>query len=290
MYGNVIPFILQTQYYHLQLNDDLLTYLFTYTGGYTITDLLIIIKNLYIETQKSRILFALFISEQIPLQCPIFIHYFILLFPLNSNSLIFKVCSQLSIYSARINHELQRYWRIHKYQGTALQIYLLEYGEERRIGCIFYSLFRIEQKLHIRMPTGILLYGPSGCGKTLFANCIAGERNINVINIQVPYFLSRLLVQSTVLFSKYFGETERNIRQLFSIARSACPCLIILDEIDILASKRSYENSTNELNDRIVGTLLNELDGIDVYLFFLSDSLDEFCDCDWMHQSISLSG
>lgn len=101
---------------------------------------------------------------------------------------------------------------------------------------------------------------------------------------------SLFIVQSTVLFSKYFGETERNIRQLFSIARSACPCLIILDEIDILASKRSYENSTNELNDRIVGTLLNELDGIDVCFFFLSDSLDEFCDCDWMYQSISFSG
>jgi AAA family ATPase len=75
---------------------------------------------------------------------------------------------------------------------------------------------------------GILLYGPPGCSKTMMAKAIATESKLNFISIKGPE-----------LFSKYVGESERAIRNIFKRARACSPCVIFFDEIDALATQRS---------------------------------------------------
>ncbi|KAJ2534251.1 hypothetical protein IWW43_002463 [Coemansia sp. RSA 1935] len=107
-------------------------------------------------------------------------------------------------------------------------------------------------KLGIKPPSGILLYGPSGCGKTAMAQAMIGESNCNVINIR-----------GSELFSKYLGETEARLRQLFEAARAAAPCIVFMDEVDSIAAKRewaSVESGGPAL--RVLSTLLNEMDGV----------------------------
>ncbi|KAJ2852024.1 hypothetical protein IWW36_000603 [Coemansia brasiliensis] len=107
-------------------------------------------------------------------------------------------------------------------------------------------------QLGITPPSGILLYGPSGCGKTVLAQAMIGESHCNVINIR-----------GSELFSKYLGETEARLRQLFEAARAAAPCVVFMDEIDSIAAKRewsSVESGGPAL--RVLSTLLNEMDGV----------------------------
>jgi len=97
---------------------------------------------------------------------------------------------------------------------------------------------------------GILLFGPPGTGKTLLAKAVATESNANFIAVRGPEILS-----------KWFGESERAIREIFKKARMAAPCVIFFDEIDAIAPARGLRVDSGA-TDRIVNQLLAEMDGI----------------------------
>ncbi|MHB8566228.1 MAG: CDC48 family AAA ATPase [Nitrososphaerales archaeon] len=99
------------------------------------------------------------------------------------------------------------------------------------------------------LPKGILLYGPSGTGKTLLAKAVATESEVNFISIRGPELLS-----------KWVGESERGVREVFKRARQASPCVIFFDEIDSLAPVRGLGEGM--VSERVVSQLLTELDGI----------------------------
>lgn len=106
--------------------------------------------------------------------------------------------------------------------------------------------------MKIDIPKGILLYGPPGCSKTLIAKAIATETKMNFISIKGPELLS-----------KYVGESEKSIKEIFRKAKVASPCIIFFDEIDSLTTKRSNSSdSTSGVNNRILSQLLIEMDGI----------------------------
>jgi transitional endoplasmic reticulum ATPase len=100
------------------------------------------------------------------------------------------------------------------------------------------------------MPRGILLYGPSGTGKTLLAKAVATESEANFIAIRGPELLS-----------KWVGESERGIREVFRRARQAAPCIIFFDEVDAIAPTRGM-GGDSMVTERVVSQLLTELDGI----------------------------
>ncbi|KAJ2743699.1 Ribosome biogenesis ATPase rix7 [Coemansia sp. BCRC 34301] len=102
----------------------------------------------------------------------------------------------------------------------------------------------------ITAPAGVLLWGPPGNGKTLLAKAIANESHTNFIS-----------VKGGELMSKYVGDSERAVRQVFSRARASSPCVIFFDELDALCSRRSGEQS--EASARVVNTLLTEIDGME---------------------------
>ncbi len=102
-----------------------------------------------------------------------------------------------------------------------------------------------------RMPRGILLYGPSGTGKTLLAKAVATESEANFISVRGPE-----------LISKWVGESERGIREIFKRARQVSPCVIFFDEIDSIAPVRGLGGET-AVTERVVSQLLTELDGIE---------------------------
>jgi transitional endoplasmic reticulum ATPase len=100
------------------------------------------------------------------------------------------------------------------------------------------------------MPKGVLLFGPSGTGKTLLAKAVATESEANFISVRGPELLS-----------KWVGESERGVREVFKRARQASPCIIFFDEIDALAPVRGMGGDSN-VTERVVSQLLTELDGI----------------------------
>jgi AAA family ATPase len=100
----------------------------------------------------------------------------------------------------------------------------------------------------LKPPRGILLYGPPGTGKTLIARAVAHEVRAHVIVVNGPEILS-----------KYYGETERRLKQIFEEAREQQPSIIFFDELDSICPKR--EDMTSELEKRVVGCLLSHLDG-----------------------------
>ncbi|MHC1783569.1 MAG: AAA family ATPase [Anaerolineaceae bacterium] len=104
------------------------------------------------------------------------------------------------------------------------------------------------EKVGLSPVRGLLLYGPPGTGKTLIARVIANEAEANFISVKGPELLS-----------KWFGESEQRIRQLFSKAREASPCIIFFDEIDSISAARG--RATNDTGDRVVNQLLTEMDG-----------------------------
>lgn len=104
----------------------------------------------------------------------------------------------------------------------------------------------------IRPPKGILLTGPPGCGKTLLAKAIATESGVNFISVKGP-----------ALMSKYVGESEKGIREMFSKAKQAAPCIIFFDEIDCLLPTRSADSSDSHVAERVLGQFLAEFDGVE---------------------------
>ncbi len=107
-------------------------------------------------------------------------------------------------------------------------------------------------RLGVTPPHGVLLYGPPGCGKTYLVRALAGSGRANF-----------LAVKGAELMSKWVGESERGVRELFERAKSAAPAVIFLDEIDALAPPRG-SSSDDGVSDRVVASLLTELDGIEV--------------------------
>jgi transitional endoplasmic reticulum ATPase len=121
------------------------------------------------------------------------------------------------------------------------------------------------ERIGLRPPRGILLYGPPGNGKTLLVKALASQSAINFISIKGPELLS-----------KYVGESEQGVRELFARARHAAPCVVFLDEVDALAPKRGQDRSP--VTDRVVSQLLTELDGVealgDVWVIAATNRLD----------------
>jgi transitional endoplasmic reticulum ATPase len=106
-------------------------------------------------------------------------------------------------------------------------------------------------KLGHTAPKGILLHGPSGTGKTLLAKAVATEAEANFISVKGPE-----------LISKWVGESERGVREIFRRARQAAPCVIFLDEMDSIAPTRGMGASGVGGTERIVSQILTEIDGI----------------------------
>src|SRR6476469_3640827 len=100
------------------------------------------------------------------------------------------------------------------------------------------------------MPKGILMHGPSGTGKTMLAKAVATESEANFISVKGPELLS-----------KWVGESERGVREIFRRARQASPCIIFFDEIDSIAPIRGLEGDSM-VAERVVSQLLTEIDGI----------------------------
>ncbi|KAI9323559.1 P-loop containing nucleoside triphosphate hydrolase protein, partial [Dichotomocladium elegans] len=107
-------------------------------------------------------------------------------------------------------------------------------------------------RLGIRPPKGVLLYGPPGCSKTLMAKALATEAGSNFIAVKGPE-----------LFSKWVGESEKAVREVFRKARAASPSIVFFDEIDALTVKRGGGGGNTSVADRVLSQLLNELDGIE---------------------------
>ena len=105
------------------------------------------------------------------------------------------------------------------------------------------------EKLGIEPPKGVLLYGAPGTGKTLLAKAVANESDANFISISGPE-----------LVSKFVGESEEKLREIFKSANEKAPSIIFMDEIDAIAPKR--EESTNEVERRMVSQLLTLMDGM----------------------------
>ena len=108
-------------------------------------------------------------------------------------------------------------------------------------------------KAAIKPPKGILLYGPPGTGKTLLAKAVASTSESNFISIKGPELLS-----------KWVGESEKGIREIFRKARQASPCVIFFDEIDAIAPRRSgYDAGDSHVTERLVSQMLTEIDGLE---------------------------
>ncbi len=107
------------------------------------------------------------------------------------------------------------------------------------------------KKFGIRPPRGILLYGPPGTGKTLLAKAVATESEMNFISIKGPEVLS-----------KWVGESEKAIREVFKKAKQGAPAVIFLDEIDAIAPRRGYYSDSG-VTERIVNQILTSMDGIE---------------------------
>ena len=103
------------------------------------------------------------------------------------------------------------------------------------------------QKMGIKPPKGALLYGPSGCGKTLLARALATESGANMILVRGPEILS-----------KWVGESEKAIREIFRKAKTSSPCIIIFDELDSLARSKSSEEGG--IGERLLSQLLTEME------------------------------
>jgi transitional endoplasmic reticulum ATPase len=104
----------------------------------------------------------------------------------------------------------------------------------------------------IKPTKGILISGSPGCGKTLLAKAIANESGVNFISVKGP-----------ALLSKYVGESERGVREVFRKARQAAPCIIFFDEIDALVPVRSGGSSDSHVAERVLSQFLSEVDGIE---------------------------
>ena len=108
----------------------------------------------------------------------------------------------------------------------------------------------IFEKLGVEAPKGVLLYGPPGTGKTLLAKAVANESNAHFISISGPEIMS-----------KFYGESEARLREIFKEAREKSPTIVFIDEIDSIAPKR--EEVTGEVEKRVVSQMLSLMDGLE---------------------------
>ena len=104
----------------------------------------------------------------------------------------------------------------------------------------------------VESPKGILLHGPPGTGKTLIAKALAKMTESNFISIKGPELLS-----------KWVGESEKGVREIFRKARQAAPCIIFLDEVDALVPKRGSGGSDSHVTENVVSQILTEIDGLE---------------------------
>jgi len=104
----------------------------------------------------------------------------------------------------------------------------------------------------VRPPRGVLLSGPPGCGKTLLAKAVANETRVNFLAVKGPELLSR-----------YVGESERAVREVFHKARQAAPCVLFFDEIDALLPARNGPGADDRVGNRVLGQFLAEMDGVE---------------------------
>ncbi len=101
-------------------------------------------------------------------------------------------------------------------------------------------------------PKGILLFGPPGCGKTLLAKAVAKESESNFLSIKGPEILS-----------KWVGESEKAIREVFRKARTAAPAIIFFDEIDAITPRRGFDIGDSHVTSRVISQILTEVDGLE---------------------------
>ncbi|MGA9521336.1 MAG: CDC48 family AAA ATPase [Myxococcaceae bacterium] len=107
-------------------------------------------------------------------------------------------------------------------------------------------------RARVHPPKGVLLSGPPGCGKTLMAKAAARETQVNFISVKGP-----------ALLSKFVGESEKAVREIFQKARQAAPCILFFDEIDSLVPTRSSGGLDERVSERVVSQFLAEMDGIE---------------------------
>ena len=119
----------------------------------------------------------------------------------------------------------------------------------------------------VETPKGILLHGPPGTGKTLIAKAVAKMTESNFISIKGPELLS-----------KWVGESEKGVREIFRKARQASPCIIFLDEVDALVPRRGSGGSESHATESVVSQILTEIDGLeelnDVLIIGATNRLD----------------
>ncbi len=116
-------------------------------------------------------------------------------------------------------------------------------------GALLYP--ELYQRTKVKAPRGILLWGAPGTGKTLLAKAVASQARANFIAVNGPELLS-----------KWVGASEQAVREVFTKARQAAPCVVFIDEIDTLAPARGSFQGDSGVSDRVVGQLLVELDGL----------------------------
>ena len=108
------------------------------------------------------------------------------------------------------------------------------------------------ERLQTKAPKGILLFGPPGTGKTLLAKAVANESECNFIAVKGPELLS-----------KWVGESEKGVREIFRKARQASPSIIFFDEVDALVPKRGTYGGSSHVTESVVSQILTELDGME---------------------------
>jgi transitional endoplasmic reticulum ATPase len=111
---------------------------------------------------------------------------------------------------------------------------------------------KLFDKAGVRPPKGMLLTGPPGCGKTTLAKAVATESKVNFIS-----------VKASELLSKYIGDSEKAVRDIFKKARQAAPCIVFFDEIDGLCATRQTSSSDSGVSNRVLSQFLAELDGVE---------------------------
>ena len=105
-------------------------------------------------------------------------------------------------------------------------------------------------KYGLRPPKGILLFGPPGCGKTLMMRALANEAKLNFIYVNI-----------SDIMSKWYGESEARLRELFNNARKNSPCILFFDEIDTIGVKRE-SHTGDSVTPRLLSLMLSEIDGL----------------------------
>jgi transitional endoplasmic reticulum ATPase len=104
----------------------------------------------------------------------------------------------------------------------------------------------------VQPPKGILLYGPPGTGKTMIAKAVAATSEANFISIKGPE-----------LISKWVGESEKGVREVFRKARQAAPCVVFFDELDAIAPRRGGSEGDSHVTERVISQMLTEMDGLE---------------------------